>query len=322
MIGCNVKPAALVALITVALYGMPQSSTAAPLPQELAGKKRAQRLSPVSNWQLEMGDHVCRLSRRFDSPAGPGFVMFEQHYPGPRFDLTLAAPDFAAARKGAFLYGGMRSDLGMVTIDALEFGMVGYAEAMTISEVRLDSGTNTDGKKHSFETAQIDASYVNQVERIVIQRSGTISSFELGKMHDAFNALNACTMDLLTSWGLDGQKHVEFNGARMPQASVYFARLSHFLANSPGNEGNQSLLRIRALVAKDGSVSDCYHEYVFSSGGLKPDVCQDIRAMRFEPATDASGMPMDSFWARSIKLSRYGAWNADASGGSWGDRYK
>ncbi len=301
------------------LVALPSEAlNAKPLPGELAAKERAVQLHPVSPWQLDATDDRCRLGRRFGSGEGAGLVLFEQLAPGKRFDLTVAGPDFASSRKGSWFYAGMRSDLEMETISPLEYGIAGYENAITLGGIWIDDDLSSRDAKSQPIVAAIDGVSAGLVERIVLQRSTTIVSFETGNMKVPFEALNACTRDLLSAWDLDADAHQAYHPPKMPDENAYFSRLHHRLASTPANKGHKSLLRVRAMIDGDGTVSGCHYEYALSSGGLRPDICADIRKMRFDPATSADGEPIASFYSRSFALSEFDPWTADSHGGRWG----
>lgn len=284
-------------------------SQAKPLPGELAAKDRAILLSPISPWQLNVSDDRCSLARQFDGEEGPGLVLIEQLTPGGRFDLIVAGPDFARARLGSWFYGGMRSDLEMKTISPLEFRIAGYENAIAIGDATIERSPGRRSEDGEPIRAEVDPSAARQVDRIVLQRSTVIVSFETGNMGDAFKALNSCSRELLSVWELDETVHENYHPPQMPGEKVYFSRLNHELATAPDNVGHKSLLRVRAMVAKDGSVTSCYHEYHISSGGREPDVCADIREREFQPATTPQGEAIDSFFSRTIYLSSYDPWS-------------
>ena len=300
-------------ICAVALQALP--AEAKPLPGELAEKNRAVRLEPSSPWQLESLQDRCRLARQFDSSDGPGLVMIEQLAPTKGFDLTIAGPDIARSRKGSWFYAGMRSDLEMETIDPLEFDVAGYDAALALADVRIDDDKSGEAKDLQTVAAGIDIGSASKMERIVFQRSTAIVSFETGAMEAPFEALNECTRELLSGWGLDAEAHADYKPSELPNAKAYFSRLHHEHVNKPGNVGRESLLRVRTLVNSDGSVADCFHEFALSSGGAQPDVCEEVRQMQFESATDANGEPMASFYSASVFLSKFDPWEADAHGG-------
>lgn len=292
---------------------------ARPLPAELADTERAIILSPDADWRLEAGDDRCRLRRSFTSEDGPGIVLLEQIAPGQRFDLIVAGPDFARARRGSWFYGGMRSDEEMERIDPLEFDIPGFDNAIALGNVAIDDYIYTPDSKARGVAAAIDPAAGEKVERIVLQRSSTIVSFELGNMREPVEALNACTAEFLPKWGLDPADHGAHEPPRMPQELTFYSRLNHELASKPSNAGHKSLLRVRAIIDAKGRVNSCHHEYALTSGGEAPDVCEDISEVTFVPATNAAGESMASVYSRSVILSEYDPWTADSGGGGrWG----
>ncbi|MEP4784042.1 MAG: hypothetical protein ABJX46_04885 [Erythrobacter sp.] len=313
-IKCIERPLASLAIASLVLVFQAQPLDAKPLPSELAKKERAVRLSPSTGWQLEVLDDRCRLARKFTSSNGPGLAMFEQLAPGNTFDLTIAGPDTARSRRGAWFYAGMRSDLEMKTIDPLEYGLAGFESSLTLSGVRIDDQKQSSQERKETVAAEIDAANAERMDRIVLQRSTTIISYGTGNMKAPLEALNACSKELLSIWKLDAGAHQSYRPAEMPGEGAYFSRLHHNLVNTRGNAGHESILRVRALIGKDGSVTDCFHEYVFSSGGAEPDVCKEIRPMQFSPATNQSGEPIASFYSKSYFLSQFDPWQADAHG--------
>lgn len=302
----SAKICALFALVTAMLATPLVAKT---LPGELAAKDRAVNLLPESPWQLDMAEDRCRLGRTFTSDNGPGMVLIEQLAPGQRFDITLAGPDFARARSGSWFYGGMRSDTSMVTINPLEFGIEGYENAILLGGVTIEETAFAEGAEADFVASAIDPEAAALVERIVLQRSTTIVSFETGSLEEAVRALNVCTNDLLTQWKLDREAHRSYRPATMPKEQAFFSRLHHELASAVGNEGHKALLRVRAFIETDGTVTGCEYEYSLSSGGREPDVCEDIRQMRFEPAISADGEAMASVYTRSKILSEHDLWD-------------
>jgi len=183
----------------------------------------------------------------------------------------------------------------------------------------VDDVVSSKDRKRQLVKAEIDLQSGSLVNRIVLQRSTTIVSFETGNMKVPFESLNTCTRDLLSIWDLDEVAHKAHRPPELAGERVYFTRLHHNFTKAAGNRGHESLLRVRAIIAADGSVSNCHHEYALSSGAIKPDVCDDMREMQFEPATDLDGKPIASVYSRSIVLSRFSPWTADSHGGRWGN---
>lgn len=295
----------------------PAALTAADLPAETAAKRNAKLLAPITPWHLEVSDHGCRLARKFGTEEAPSLLSFEQNAPGHRFDLTMAGPDIGEVYGSGWTFLGMRSDREMYRANPLVGEFRDFGMALNFVGLSVATRSGQRNRRSGFIQPSIDPADAAEVQRVVLQRSTSIVSFETGNMKAAFEALNACSSDLIPTWGLSLEEHREYKPPVLSDGDLYFSRLKHEFAEKSGAEGHKALLRVRALVATDGTVSDCRFEYSLSTGGMQPDVCEDIRQMRFEPASDAVGKPIASFFAKSVVLSPYSPWTADAHGGRW-----
>lgn len=301
-----------------ALAATPAILIAKPLPGELAQKDRAIVFEPDSPWQLDASQDRCTLARGFTSKDGPGLVAFEQFAPGPRFDLTIAAPDLSSPQNGAWTYLGMRSDKPVVLVDLLEFGMSGYGHAATLVGAQIDDPPPQAPDGRALISQGIDPDAANLSERIIFQRSTRIVSFETGNMRLPFEALNACAVDLLDYWEVNPENHNEYSSPIMPEPLTYFARLNNDLLRAEKLKGNGALVRLWARIGSDGTVSHCAFETLAVDKRDIPDICADIVEMQFKPAQSRSGEPFASIFTLSVRLTPYGAWNAGADGGRWG----
>lgn len=284
------------------------------LPEELASKDHASVFTPASAWQLDMGEDRCTLARKFQSGQGTGLVVFEQFAPGADFDVTLAAPYLAFARRGAWTYGGMRKDWPVAVISPLEFHLTGYGEALTLARATIN-GEPAPGTV----ATNIDPQAALLTERIVYQRAATIVAFETGSMKEPFEALNICSAGLLESLEIETPEQPLASLPIMPQRGLYFSRLNKTMFEKAMLGGSGAILRIRARIEPDGTVSRCWHQYALIAGKDLPDVCSDLRGMQFEPAVDHAGEPVAYLFATSVPLYPWGAWNSDAGGARWGE---
>lgn len=307
----NLLPA--LALASGIALALPSAALARGLPAEEAAVKGAKVLAPIAGWQLEAAQDRCRLSRKFGPENSPSVLLLEQIAPGPRFDLTVAGPDVSQlTRPGDWIYGGLRSDAKLRTIDLLPGAMPEFGGSLNMVEVSI--ADDAEAKQQLIEPA-IDLADASQVERIVFRQRSNIVSLETGNMRAALEAFNVCTKDLIPMWGLSLEAHAQYKPPQMPGGNTFFSSLRHDFAKESGAKGHQALLRVRAMIAKDGSVTDCHFEYPLSTGGEQADVCHDIREMKFDAAEDVMGNAMASFFVKSVFLTPYSPRKADAHGG-------
>ncbi|EDL49876.1 hypothetical protein [Erythrobacter sp. SD-21] len=308
----------LLAALAVGVATAPAGLGARTLPGELAEKDGAIVLKPLSAWQLDAGADRCTLARKFSSEDGPGLLAYEQFAPGSRFDVTMAAPDLASARRGAWFYGGMRNDWPLITIEPIEFDLPGYGDAATLAGAALEEEPEDTPSGKPLAATAIDLNAAEMSDRLVLQRTTRIVSFETGNMRAPFEALNACSAELLGDWGLSPFEDDHYTPAAMPNPRTYFARLNRELLRAKKLSGDGALVRLRARVEADGSVSQCKFETLAAGQSDIPDICAEISEMQFEPALNKEGEAFPSLFTLSIRLSPYGAWNSGAHGGRWG----
>ena len=64
--------------------------------------------------------------------------------------------------------------------------------------------------------------------------------------------------------------------------------------------GEQGIFRMRVIVEEDGTVSDCHLEKSTQTDRLESPACRAMMRAEFEPARDAEGNAMRSFYATTI----------------------
>ncbi len=280
------------------------------LPHDAVKKSDAIKLQPSSGWNIEVAKDRCILSRTFGSESNPHLLYIEQIAPGPHFDMTVAGSTFEDFRLGRWTYLGMRSDRNLSSIDPLIGAINGFGKSMVMPNIALE-----DTGRDSASSAQIDPEAAAMVERVVFRQAGLVVSFETGSIGPAMEALNTCARDLLYYWQIETETHASYYPPKLHKERTTLAKLSHRFAKSAGRKGHSAVLRIRAVIDAAGDIESCYHEYAASSGGDEIDVCKELSAETFTPATDLEGNAIRSFYSRSIALDPYSPFAADAHGG-------
>ena len=124
--------------------------------------------------------------------------------------------------------------------------------------------------------------------------------FETGSLRAPITALQTCADDLLTVWGLDPEKHKTMttlailnpdpNGV-LPQGTIPFGDFGKF-----GGGANQ----VRVLIGADGKPTGCTIYSPTLGQSLNERICTLVMSKAtFQPAKDADGQPMASFWMGS-----------------------
>lgn len=280
----------------MALAPLPAAAEMA-YPDALAAEDGAERLEPIIAWNIDFGENRCRLTRMFGTDKDRHLLMFEQGAPGSSFGLTLAGSDLVNFKTAAKVDLGMERDEPMETKDLIGKGEVpGFGPALIFSNI----GIGTAQPAGPLRAAGLDLDEAATIDRVVLRRGKVVLSFETGNMREPLAALNACTDDLLTQWGLDPEAHRSHVPPKWTNENSVTQRIVAAYPSAARSIGEQAIFRLRVTVETDGSVSDCLIEGSTVTQRLESPACKEMQRAVFEPARDAAGQPMRSFYATTI----------------------
>lgn len=288
--GSPLLPSLLLALAPAA----PQPTE---LPPEVASSPGAVRLAPVSEWGVDYDEQRCRLRRLFGSADEPHLLSIEQSAPVAKFALTIAGKQLPDLDGRIFMQLGLESDRPMM-VPRLRLGgtLEGFGRALIWPSVTLQPppGTEQEGERKAMQPG-MSLNSSRKVDRIVVRGKKEVFVLETGNMQPAIRALNACTADLLTSWGLDAAQHRYYTPPRWVNYKQISDRMIDDNYGTDRGTEEQAVVEFRFIVETDGTVSDCVQINATAANSVRPPVCGRARMAKFEPALDAEGKPMRSF---------------------------
>lgn len=260
-------------------------------------------IKPSSPWNADFGENRCRLARFFGEGEGRHIVFFEQYWPDDRVGLTVGGPSYKAFRSR------QRTNLkffeGQAPLRTEPFtGTIGsFGEGVVFSSVDLTNGTveGDDNNATTTGLAQLGAEAAKQVEFVSLQQRGHEVRLMTGPLGEGFAVLNRCAQDLVSSWGLDLEKHR--TATRLPRwtnADAVIRKITSAYPRGALVDGEQGITRMRVIVSETGTVEDCTIIKATETERLESPACTAMREARFEPALDAGGKPMRSYFAESI----------------------
>jgi len=285
---------ALFAFLALALSA--QSVLAADeLPADLMARETTSVLRPLGAWNIDYGENRCRLSRLFGTQDAPHLLYIEQSAPSPFFTLALAGPEFAKVQRYSVMKLGMAEDQIARELTGLsaDFGKVG--RGVIKKGTRLREPAPPAAGEAVWLTARLDPKEGAALKRILLARSDRTVVFETGPLGAAAEAMNACTTELLTDWGLDPAKHKQYRPPRVQNGENVARRIFNAFPRRTSLIAELGDSRARLIVEADGSVSQCVIDGLAASESLKPELCRFLREARFEPAQDSGGQPMRTF---------------------------
>ena len=254
-------------------------------------------LQPISPWNIDFAENRCRLSRVFGSSDDMHLLFFEQAAPKAEFGVTFAGSQLARFQRDRGLFIGMRGDVAMEELDRFNIGDVeSVGPAIIIASHNVGRLVEVEGPIQGG----IDLAAAEMVDRIVLQRGEHALSFETGDMMPPFQALNTCTGDLLRAWGLDQEQHQSYTPAVWTNERRIVQRIVRDYPRRAVLDGEGGIFRMRVIVETDGTVSDCLIEKSTITESLESPACRAMEGARFDPALDAQGQPMRSYYATTI----------------------
>ena len=146
---------------------------------------------------------------------------------------------------------------------------------------------------------EIEAEYAAGVRGVSLGEGLTEPvRIETGSLRNVVAVMQDCTYNLLDSWEINGAKHrsisrmvVPSEGTTLPQGTVGFEDFGKMAGGA-----NQ----VRLMIDENGAPTSCHIHSPSLDQSTNDAICAHLmRNARFEPALDADGQPMASYWINS-----------------------
>lgn len=275
-------------------------------PAFAADKSEPVVLQPSSPWNVQYADDACRLVRAFGTGEAAVTLIIDQFEPGDRFRLSLigdrmtrgAGPSEARVRFG--------ETLPEQTIPFYP-GIVGKYPAWTFIR---------DMRVRPLSDAEIAARAVQEgapLAPITEEEKASVTAIDLGRplrqplrlrtgsMTPAFAAMDSCTDELLTHWGIDVVRHKARSRRAIPVESPGKWLKNEDYPPAMRQKGQPGIVEFRLTVDENGIPAACHIQQSTKPEGFDRTVCEKLmRRARFEPALDKDGKPMTSYYRNVV----------------------
>ena len=126
---------------------------------------------------------------------------------------------------------------------------------------------------------------------------------QTGEMHAPMEAMRTCLDELLTHWGLDTKAQRTLSRQVAPVKQSEWSR--RVVANYPIDmlrAGRSADIHIRLMVGADGTPTACMpYDSTPGNDSFERSACAwSMQFARFEPALDANGTPVASYYTTTI----------------------
>lgn len=283
-------------------------------------------LEPASSWHMEYADDSCRLLRMFGEDEDETVFFIERYEPGDTFFMLVAGE---AVRNRPAVIGLTRQARRHEVDPVFRFGPHGYeydgpsqdgtfgeSPAAMVSTMQLvapirpageDEEERFDPTEEALDTdifgQEISAAQEAAISWLEIRGAGQPVRIALGSMGAPMAAMRKGTDELLTHWGIDLEAHRGLTRAVAPKSDPgNWVRTSDYPTDLM-YRGAQGLVQFRLSVDADGAPTQCHIQKSTRPEGFDNAVCDALmRRASFEPALDANGQPIASYWRNTVRF--------------------
>lgn len=253
------------------------------------------RLAPSSKWHVNYSSDSCRLTRSFGKEKEDEVVLvLDQFEPGPAVNMTLIGTPVrggSVSRKAEILFGTGEPEQER----EFEVGKMESGQPALIILGSVIVGGN-DAAQNAATTAAITT-----VEIRVRGKQAVL--LETASMAAPMKALAACTDDLLRGWKIDVEAHRNLTRSVTPTSNPGYWMTNGDYPTAMETRGEQGLVYFRLLVDTAGKPSSCHIQQSTRPAEFDDAVCKGImRRAQFEPALDAAGKPIASYYRNSVRF--------------------
>ena len=263
-------------------------------------------ITPSTPWQLDAGDEKCRLALLYGNAPDGHLLFIEQDQPGSFVNFAIAGPklDQVDWKESVRLRFG---ELAPIEIKRYSQGVVGDFSPAILVPPRTLSGD--EDRPDDLELGEngglpsIPTERFADVERLTVEQGDEILlSLGVPQLSSALEALNTCGENFVPFWGLDLEKHRDMQSrVRWTNKDRVIERIVAQYPTEALRRSEQGTIRLVVIVDEEGKVAECRQSGVTEINKLKSPVCREMRSARFEPARDASGAAMKSYYANTIR---------------------
>ena len=275
----------------------------------LARAQEVRTLKPTSPWNVDYADDSCALRRSFGTGDGKDFYLeLRQFAPGTYFYATVAAP--RGMMRGNELRLRFEPDAEARTVDALRVTMGSDRQGYNWADSLRRGGraaAKTDSDRKDEDTAEWPDAERSRREAeltgLLLQRGfGKPVLLATGEMHKPMEVMRACLDELLTHWGIDAAAQRTLTRKAKPiEQAEWVKEIQNAYPSDMLRRLKSGIVRLRMIVGPDGKAKSCHIPIPSDDPSFEDAACERMmRYARFEPALDANGQPITSYYVTSV----------------------
>lgn len=263
-------------------------------------------LEPSSQWHVVYDDDNCRLARVFGEGDAKVFLAFDKTSPISRLKPTISGPPvkkLIGRTTGITAAFGENEKLLPVTL-ALA-GTIGPDKQPMLILGQLDLLNRKidprDDENNWVDPPPPTPEQISKIRYFKVARNGMVLALHLGPLSKALAALDACTADLVKTWGLDPAQQAALSRRPIPIGGPGHWVQSVDYPTSALADGKSAIIAFRLLVDASGKATSCKIQKATNSPEFIEHTCRVLmKWAKFTPALDAQGAPVPSYYANTV----------------------
>lgn len=288
---------------------IPAASVGLVLPAAPAHAQDVLHLQPSTPWVLDYAEEHCRLARNFGDGDQLVTLILDQFEPGDWFRISLTGKPVEASRtkKDSALQFGPNEPAAEIagTIATVDRNKPAFLvdSAQRLAPLNAEEKRAQEAARKnriSFEPTPIGPEREAAATWLELRNAFRQDlRLEIGPMDKPLAALRDCSWDAVRSWGLDVEQQKTLSRKPIPNEGDWFAPTDY--PTSMLRSGDQGIVNFRLLVDRAGKPTICKIQVSTRPKAFDDAVCNAVmRRARFQPALDAHGNPVPSYWRQTV----------------------
>jgi hypothetical protein len=269
----------------------------------------AAELSPSSDWMLDYADDSCALRRMFGDEKEQVYLELRRFGPNSSFQATVASSRMHAVNPPLIRYRfgeeGTWREAGAANALTLanDFrGVVFRPSLIHLPEYeKIKDSLEAEAHLRTLDIPAIEKEFAANTNSLSIRGAFRPElTLILGRLSEPIAALQKCTDELVTHWGIDVEAH---KGLTRPALPINLRQIPRMMPYPPEmiRQSMPGLVNIRLSIDETGRITACHIQMPLSDPEFGESSCADIQhALEFEPALDKDGKPIASYWVTTI----------------------
>jgi TonB family protein len=258
-------------------------------------------LAPTSQWNVDYTDDSCALRRAFGTGDATATLQLRMFSPGDQYELMIVSDALGRARGAPRVRYGSDEEwfepVAPLVMNSRDQHGVVFSDTLRPVSLKARSEAEapwTDAERDAREAAVTTITLAGSFEHQL--------TLQTGAMHPPMEAMRTCIDELVTHWGLDSAAQDTLTRKVQPVEQRDWQR--QILGEYPTDmlrQGKSGRVPVRVIVDTAGKPTNCIAVEHSADPAFENAACAGIlRHARFEPALDAQGRPVTSYWVTTV----------------------